>query len=141
MTNETNKRIVSDFWTAFEANDRGTLEAVLAPDLRAHSPFAPEPIERDAHLQGVAMFNEAFSDRDFAVEVMIAEGNTVATRTTMRGTHTGVFQGHPPTGTRIETTGLTMERIEDGRIVERWFNFDIAGVLQELGISMDPERG
>jgi steroid delta-isomerase-like uncharacterized protein len=140
MTSEQKKSIVNDFWKAFEADDHATLNELLASDFLAHSPISPEPIGREAHLQGVSMFNTAFSDRHFSVESMITEGDTVATRTTMRGTHTGEFLGHPPTGKQIETTGLTMERIVDGKIVERWFNFDTAGVMQELGISMAPEH-
>lgn len=135
MTNEQNKAIVRRFWQAYEANDQAALDAVLAPDLLAQTPGSPEPQNRERHLQGISMFNAAFSDRHFTVDEMIAEGDVVATRTTLRGLHTGAFQGHPPTGKPIAATGLTLERIQDGRIVERWFSFDTARVLQELGIT------
>ncbi len=135
MTNEQNKAIVRRFWQAYEANDQAALDAVLAPDLVARTPGSPEPQTRERHLQGISMFNAAFSDRHFTVDEMIAEGDVVATRTTLRGLHTGAFQGHPPTGKPIAATGLTLERIRDGKIVERWFSFDTARVLQELGIT------
>lgn len=135
MTNEQNKAIVRRFWQAYEANDQAALDAVLAPDLVARTPGSPEPQNRERHLQRISMFNAAFSERHFTVDEMIAEGDVVATRTTLRGIHTGAFQGHPPTGKPMAATGLTLERIQDGRIVERWFSFDTARVLQALGIT------
>lgn len=139
MTNEQNKAIVRRFWKAYEANDQAALNEVLAPDLVAQSPSGPGPQNRETHLQGIRMFNAAFSDRHFTVEELIAEKDTVATRTTLQGTHTGDWQGHPPTGKRIAATGLTIERIQDGKIVERWFSFDTARVLQELGLATPPQ--
>lgn len=132
MTSEQNKAIVCRFWKAYEANDQTTLNFVLAPDFVAQTPSSPEAQTREQHLQGISMFNRAFSDRHFTVDEMIAEGDTVATRTTLRGLHTGEFQGQPATGKPIAATGLTIERIRDGRIVERWFSFDVVGVMREL---------
>ena len=135
MNSEQNKTLVCRFWEAYEANDQVALNDVLAPELVAQSPGSSEPQTREQHLQGITMFNAAFTERHFTVEQMVAEGDMVATRTTLRGIHTGVFQGHPPTGKSIVATGLTLERIKDGRIVERWFSFDTTNVLQELGLT------
>jgi steroid delta-isomerase-like uncharacterized protein len=134
MTNEQNRAIVRRFWKAFEANDQVALKEVLAPDLVAQSPSAPVQQNREMHLQGIRAFSAAFSDRHFTVDELIAEGDKVATRTTLRGTHTGVLQGYPPTGKQMVATGLTIERIQDGKIVERWFSFDAARVIRELGL-------
>jgi steroid delta-isomerase-like uncharacterized protein len=139
MIDEEKRDIVIRFWDAYETDDRNNLSELLATDFVAHAPGAHGSHGREEHLQAVAMFNTAFSDRRFTVDQMISEGDTVATRTTLRGTHTGELQGHPPTGKQISTTGLTMERIQDGKIVERWFQFDIPGVLQELGVRMEPD--
>lgn len=139
MSNEQNKTVVRRFWQAYETNDQAALNEVLAPDLVARTPGSPEPQNRERHLQGISMFNAAFSDRHFTVDEMIAEGDTIATRTTLRGIHTGAFQGHLPTGRPMAATGLTLERIQDGRIVERWFSFDTARVLQELGLTTLPD--
>lgn len=135
-TIEQNKTIVRRFWEAYEANDLVTLNEVLSPNLVAQVPSAPDAQNREMHLQGIRMFTAAFSDRHFTVEEMIAEGDKVATRTTLRGTHTGSFQGHPATGKPIAATGLTIERIQDGKIVERWFSFDVAQVMRELDLAM-----
>lgn len=134
MTYEENKAIVRRFWKAYEANDEATLKEVLAPDLVAQSPGAPGPSDRETHLQGIAAFNAAFSDRHFTINELIAEGDLVASRTTLRGIHTGDFQGLPATGKQLAATGLTLERIRAGKIVERWFSFEVTRVLQELGL-------
>ena len=133
MTNEINKAIVRRFWKAYEANDQATLKEVLSPDLVAQSPNTPDQQNREMHLQGISRFNAAFTDRHFTIEELIAEGDLVATRTTLRGIHTGDFQGLPPTGKQLVATGLTLERIKDGKIVERWFSFEVARVMQALG--------
>ncbi len=136
---EQNKAIVRRFWKAYEANDQAALNEVLSPDLVARSPSAPGPQNRQMQLQGISMFNAAFSERHFTIEELIAEGDNVATRTTLQGIHNGNWQGYPPTGKQMVATGLTIERVKDGKIVERWFSFDVARVIQELGLVTPPQ--
>lgn len=66
----------------------------------------------------------AFPDLSVAVEDIMAEGDRVAARVTMRGTHRGEFQGIAPTGKRVEVKAIDMFRISDGRIVEHWGHAD-----------------
>ncbi|HLF74778.1 MAG TPA: ester cyclase [Anaerolineales bacterium] len=139
MTTEQNKAIVRRFFEAFKADDQAALKEVLAPDVVAHLPGAPGPQNREAMLQGVSMFNAAFSDRSFTIDDLIAEGDRVATRTTMRAVHSGDYQGQPPTGKQIVVSGLTIERIQDGKIVERWFIHDRMDLMQQLGLVPPPQ--
>jgi predicted ester cyclase len=134
MSSEQQKALVLRFWKAFEADDQAALNDLLAADFVARTPGAPEPQSREWHLQGIRGFNSAFSNRDFTVEEMVVDDDVVATRTVMRGVHTGEWQGHAPTGKPIEAIGLTIERVRDGKLVERWFSFDVARVMQELGL-------
>ena len=134
MTAEQSKAVVRRFWQAFEANDQAALNNVLAADLNAQTPAALGTQNRERHLQGIAAFNDAFSDRRFIIEEIVAEEYRVATRTTMQGVHTGDWQGHPATGKPFSATGLTIEHVQDGKIVERWFSFDTAQVMQQLGL-------
>jgi predicted ester cyclase len=80
------------------------------------------------------MFSTAFSEIHYTVEDQVAEGDKVATRVTLRATHSGDFQGLPPTGKQIAVSGLTLERIRDGKIVERRVSFDQMGMMQQLGL-------
>ena len=138
MSVEHNKALVRQFWLAFEANDQAALAEVLSPDLVAHSTGSPDPQTSEQHMQGVKAFAAGFSDRHFTVNEIIAEGDTVATRTTMRGVHTAEWHGVSASGKAFEATGITLERVRDGKIVERWFSFDIAGVMRGLAPTADP---
>lgn len=138
MSLEQNKSIVRRFFEAYAANNQDALEEVLAPDLVAHLPGAPGPQDRDAVLQGISLFNAAFGDRNFTIDELIAEGDRVATRTTMRAKHTGDYQGQPATGRQIEMSALAIERIEDGKIVERWLSYDRMEMMQQMGLVPPP---
>jgi predicted ester cyclase len=140
MTPEENKAIVRRFYEAFEVDGQAALREVLAPDLEAYSGHAPGAQNRDVHLQGIRMWNAAFSDTRFTIEEQIAEGDKVATRVVMRSTHNrGEFQGLPPTGKQIEMDGISIERIKDGQIVERHVNSDWLGIMQQLGLLPPPQ--
>jgi hypothetical protein len=60
-------------------------------------------------------------------------------RVTGMGTHSGELMGTPPTGKRLEMTGIVIYRIERGKIVERWAQHDVVGLLRQLGVI--PARG
>ncbi len=135
MTTKQNKAVVRRFFEAFRANDQATLNELLAPDLVAYSHGQPGPQDREVHLRGIHVWNEAFSETYFTIEEQIAEGDKVATRVTLRSTHSrGEFQGLPPSGKQIEVSGITIERIKDGKIVERRVNSDYLGMMQQLGL-------
>src|SRR5262249_8810214 len=130
-----NKAVVRRFFEAFEADDQTTLNALLAPDLVAYSHGGPGPQNRETHVQGIRMWNAAFSDTRFTIHEQIAERDMVATRETMPLVHSrGEFQGLPPTGKEITTSAVSIERIKDGKIVERRVISDFLGVMQQLGL-------
>ena len=140
MAAEENKALVRHFYEAFGANDQATLNEVLAPDLVAYSHGAPGPQSREVHLQGVRMWNAAFGDTRFTIHEQIAEGDKVAPRVSMRSVHNrGDFQGLPPTGKEVTTDSVTIERISDGKIVERRGVHDWLGLMQQLGLLPPPQ--
>ena len=141
MTTEDNKGMARRFFAALGANDQAALNELLAPDFVAHHSATPGPLNREVLLQGISMISAAFSDNHYTIEDQIAEGDRVATRVTWRATHTGDFQGHPPTGKQIEVSGIAIERHKDGKIVERWLNYDQLGVMQQLGLVPPPQAG
>jgi predicted ester cyclase len=140
MTTEQNKAVVRRFYEAFEANGEDALNEVLAPELAAYSHNDPAPQNRNVHVQGINWWNQVFSDTRFAIEEQIAEGDKVATRVTMRSVHNkGEFQGLPPSGKQIEIGGTSIERIKDGKIVERRVSSDWLGMMQQLGLIPPPQ--
>jgi steroid delta-isomerase-like uncharacterized protein len=141
MSIEQNKAVVRRFFEASDADDQAAFDEVLAPDLVVHYPGAPGPLDRATFLQMGNMMLAAFSERQYTVEDQVAEGDKVATRLTWRATHSGDFQGLPATGTRVAVSGITVERIRDGKIVERWVSLDQLGMMQQLGLIPAPGRG
>jgi steroid delta-isomerase-like uncharacterized protein len=134
MTNEEHKAIVRRFIKAFAMDDQATLKEVVGGDYVAHAPGMPGPVDKETLLHRISMFNAAFSDLSVTIEDQIAEGDQVTTRITWRGTHTGNLQNLAPTGKQVEISALSVERIKDGKIVERWFNQDDLGLMRQLGV-------
>ncbi len=135
MSIEGNKRVVQ---RAFDSMSEGREvferehDDIYSPDLVGHFSGMP-PVDINMHrMFGLATY-DAFSDLRRPVEDLVAEGDKVVARTTSVGTHDGPFQGIPPTGKTITTTGITIFRLENGKIVEEWSESDLIGMLQQLG--------
>lgn len=84
--------------------------------------------------QLVGEFHEAFSEAEALSTMQIAEGDRVATRFELGAVHTGPFMGAQPTGKRLTWTGVQIDRIEGGRIVESWVAWDKYRFFQGLGL-------
>ena len=80
----------------------------------------------------------AFPDLTITVEDLIAEGDRVASRTTLRGTHDGELFGAPPTGRALTVPMMSIERIAAGRVAEHWRVSDELGLLRQLGLAPPP---
>ncbi len=134
MSAEENKALVRQFFDALSQGRLDTLDAFLAPNYTAHFSGVPVPMSREDFTQFMAAFVAAFPDQQHTVEELIAEGDKVAPRLVIRGTHRGVFNGIPPTGKRVTITGINILRLEHGKIVEHWSEGDNLGMLQQLGV-------
>jgi predicted ester cyclase len=78
-------------------------------------------------------FRQAFPDFRYSIDVQLAEGESVATRFTSIGIHRGAFMGVEPTNRELTWTGITIDRITEGKIVESWTIWDMMGMMQQLG--------
>jgi steroid delta-isomerase-like uncharacterized protein len=127
----------------FNRGNLDQIEEFVSADLVDHETPPPgmEGLEGIEVLrQFVKVYRDAFPDLRFTAEDIIAEGDKVAARITMRGTHQGEFMGVAPTGNRIEVTGIDIVRFEGGKMVEHWANSDELGMMQQLGIIPTPEQ-
>ena len=129
------RRFFEEVWSTGDLSRR---DAFLNAGYRGHMAGAAEPIDRDGWAAWFQGFRAAFPDARFTVEDMIAEGDRVAARLTMRGTHLGPLNGVPPTGRAVVVSGMSIERVADGRIVEGWNENDALGLLQQLGVLPPP---
>ena len=140
MSTEKNKEISRRFWELFDA---GKIEQILQelPDPKAvfHFPGMPDPMNVEAFKQVGVAFRAGFPDLRTTVEFQVAEGDKVVSRVVSTGTHRGEFQGIPATGKPVKIEGIVIERIVNGKIVERWDEFDAVGMMQQLGVMPMPQ--
>ena len=112
----------------------GIMDELISPNFVNHSAPAGIPPTRDGYRQYVEMLLASFPDIYLDIEDLIAEGDKVVVRYTVRGTHQGSFMGLPPSGKQFSFTGIGIQRIVDGKFVERWEQADTLGLLQQLGV-------
>ena len=90
-------------------------------------------------MRGLAtMLRTAFPDLHFEIEELVAEGDIVAGRLTMSGTHEGPLMGTPPTGRSVRQDHMHFVRFRDGKAVEHWGVRDDLGMMQQLGVIPAP---
>jgi steroid delta-isomerase-like uncharacterized protein len=80
------------------------------------------------------LFRDAFPNMMIVIEDMVAEGDKVAARCSVRGKHEGEFLGRDATQAPVEFTGITIVRIDNGKIVEAWNNFDFMTLHKQVGL-------
>jgi predicted ester cyclase len=139
MSTEENKQLVLRWREeAYEKKNLNVIDELHAPDYVGHVVGAPGPIRgREALKQLFAAYFAAF-DIHVSSEFLIAEGDMVVVRDTYRLKHKGEFQGIPPTGKELSVTGTDIYRIVDGKFVEQWFEADMLGLMQQLGVPSTP---
>ncbi|MEZ4725925.1 MAG: ester cyclase [Caldilineaceae bacterium] len=91
-------------------------------------------VSDEALKQHIAGAEAAFPHYEMITEDLIAEGDKVVVRFTMRATHQGDFMGIPATGRQVNVPGIIIYRIADGKIVEHWMHFDALAMMQQLGV-------
>lgn len=131
------ERTVRRYPEAVSAGEFAVFDEILTEDAVSHAPLG-EPRGRAAHREYEARIHEAMPGFDVAFEDVVAEGDRVAMRLTIRGTHQGELMGVAPTGTRVEFENVVFNRMEGGRIAERWVRPDVVGLLRQLGVTRLP---
>jgi steroid delta-isomerase-like uncharacterized protein len=142
MPPEASRRWIQRYFD--EVTNQGKLQVaneLFAVDYLHHDPANPDPhgvkgvedVKR--HLKELL---DAFPDTKFTVEAIVADGDDVVARWTVRCTHTGNYFGIPPTGKSATITGMNTWRITGGMAVEGWVNRDDIGLLQQLGVIPTP---
>ena len=110
-------------------------DAAFAPDCVVHITGNTEPVVGVAAWTAfVQVFLTAFPDIRFTMKEQVVNGDLVAMRWVAHGTHTGPLGPLPPTGRSMSVDGLIMDRIDNGRVVERWEHFNQPAMLQQLGV-------
>jgi steroid delta-isomerase-like uncharacterized protein len=141
MSAEENKALFRrTYEELLNTGEYSVAEELVAPDFVNHE--APPGRDRGPEsMRGLAsMLRTAFPDLHFEIEELIAEGEMVAGRLTMSGTHDGPLMGTPPTGRSVRQDHMHFVRFEDGKAVEHWGVRDDLGMMKQLGLIPEPER-
>ena len=129
-SSEQNKAAVR---ACFENASQGNFDAlddILTDDYVLH----PEEVRgADGLKEMVQGYREALSGLKVTIDQQFTNGDYVATRYTITGTHDGNLMGAPPSGKDVSFTGITISRCEAGRIAEEWELTDVAGLLAQIG--------
>jgi steroid delta-isomerase-like uncharacterized protein len=137
MSLDSNKQLARRAIEVWSRGDVDALAEIFAPDYINHQHSHPQSPADIVGLKAwgdfIIEFHRAFPDFLDTIELQIAEGNHVATRFISRGTHEGTFMGISATGRTVSWSGISIDRIENERIVESWGNWDMMGVFQQLG--------
>jgi len=133
-TREANKALMRRFIN--EVWNKGNLDVadeVFHP--QAYSPSAPTLPPGPEGVKMIAtMFRSAFPDYWMTIDYLVAEDDRVAARFTQGGTHQGELFGIPATGKQVKFTEMGILRIADGKVVESWYDVDMLGMMQQLGV-------
>lgn len=143
MPTEENKALMRHFIDEWNKKDTEALNRVVDETVDAnfvnHSAANPEEERGPEAVKAVfGAFRAAFPDGRTTIDDMVAEGDTVVTRWTFRGTHEGEFVGVDPKGRHVTLTGINIDRIAGGKFVERWYQMDRLGLMRQLGVITEP---
>jgi steroid delta-isomerase-like uncharacterized protein len=141
VPNEDNKaivhRIYEDCWNQ---GNLTLIDQLVAPQEVSHDPANPGFHGAEGTRRMIALYRQAFPDLHFALDDMIAEDDLVVARWTASGTHKGELQGIPVTNKRTSVPGITIYRVKDGKVEETWNNYDVLGMMQDLGLAPMPDQ-
>ena len=116
--------------------DVSVADAVFVPDCVVHMTGVPEPLRGlGPWKELVAGLLRAFPDIHFTIEDQLVQRDRVAFRWRATATHTGPLGAAPPTGKPVALDGLILDRMDDGKVLERWEQWDQSLMLQQLGFA------
>ena len=140
MTTDDNKAVIRRMFAALDAHDLDLIEQELVdPGYHLHFDSMPE-MDKARAVPFFRAFVTGFPDISHTLEEMIAEGDRVGCRLTVRGTNTADFMGMPATNRSIEVNSINMIRLKDGRLVDHQVNSDGVGMMRQLGLIPDSDQ-
>jgi predicted ester cyclase len=138
---EENKALIRLYMEAVDANDSSDwsiLDEFIAEDFVAHNPPIPGvSLDRQGVKEAAEIFRTATPGRH-EILMQVAENDLIVSHIVGRGVHAGQLLGIPATNREVETEGIVIHRVRDGKIVEYWSVTDVARVLQQVGVLPEP---
>ena len=141
MSTDENKQLIRRYIAAIDDNEDGDwdfLDDYIAEDFVAHNPPIPGvSLDREGVKQAAEIFQNATPGRH-EILLQVAEGDLVASLVVGKGLHAGELLGVPASNREVETEGIAIHRVRDGKIIEYWSVTDVARVLQQIGALPSP---
>ena len=131
---DQNKAVVQQLYDAMGQGDYGALEELIADDMIEHEEVPGVEPNKQGVIQFFKILRAAFPDLSMDPDDMVAEGERVFVRATMKGTHHGDFMGIPATGKQIEVPVADFLRLKNGKLVEHWGITDTETMMRQLGL-------
>ena len=140
MSVEENKALVRRFYEEIDKGNIDAMDEMVADDYIDHN---PAPFVADTGLEGLKQsfqIVEKATPGHHIIEDQIAEGDKVVTRLTSIGKHEGDLPGAPRTGNDMKMTSITIHRIANGKLAEKWSEKDTIALLTQLGVMKPPGK-
>jgi steroid delta-isomerase-like uncharacterized protein len=131
---EENKTVIQRFVDELNKGNLAVMDESLADNFVRTAINQPD-MDKEGYKQFIAMLNNAFPDIQCTIVDVVAEGDKVAYRTSITGTHKGNLMGIAPTGKQFKITEDYFSRFEGGKIVEHNNLADMLSYYQQLGIN------
>ncbi len=139
----TNKEVVRQWFAALDAQDFNALTDLMDAQFVVPARIidgADRAVGRDATFELIRGFYRSFPNYTHDVEEMIAEGDRVAARVVLRGSHLGEYSGIAPTGRQFSYAGTYMMTVVDGVLMEVWSLDDEINLFLQLGMELVPKE-
>jgi len=138
---QQNMALVTKVFDELNKKNTGVYQELYAPDYGWHFPSNnPKGLTREEEEGFSKMLWAGFPDMRYDIKEMVARADKVMVRFVTGGTHTGEYQGLPPTGKKIEASGMWIGQVTDGKIVNAKEDFDVLGWMQQLGMELMPKE-
>lgn len=127
-------RKLFEFFNKDDSHTLNTCEDQLAPNVQLHDPIQPKAKPGIQTIkQAEADYLKAMPNKKTKIDQIFGTGDQVVVRWTCTGTHKGPYQGIPPTNKDIKTTGISIYKLANGKVVEIWQNWDALGFMEQIG--------
>ncbi len=132
MSLDDNKAVIRRLYNAFTAGDLKSMDEAFAANVVDLLPLEGQTPGVDGFKERLTRLRSGFPDLRFTIVSMVAEGDMVAERATLRGTHLGKFMGVPATGKQVTGNMMAFNKFADGKIVERGRIINVLGMVRQV---------
>jgi steroid delta-isomerase-like uncharacterized protein len=129
-----NEQVARSLFESFNTGNLDVLDQYLAATFISHDPQSPL-LDPSLWRQAIIGDRQAFPDLHFNIDDVLAQGNEVVLHWTATGTNMGSFMGMPATKAKMTSPGTSILRFDNGKVVEETSNWDVLGILQQLGLA------